>query len=253
MNLHKINGCFTIALFLSTVSVVQAADNWSLEHLASNKKLAGSGQHKDPKLAKKMDNVFEYLKGSWCSQEKAKLIMELVISQQLATCVEVGTFSGSSALPMLVGLEYLKKGHAYLIDAWSTQEAVKGLDQDDPNAKWWSTLDMNAVKNQLLHMLGSWNLAPYCTVIHATSENAKSQLGSIDFLHLDGNFSASGAILDTDLYLPLVKSGGYILVSNTLLTAKQIPTKMKALWPLFDQCAIVSEIENGNVFLFRKK
>ena len=203
-----------------------------------------------------MDTVSEYLKNSWCSQQKAKLMMEIIIFEQLNTCVEVGTFMGSSALPILVSLEYLKTGHAYLIDAWSNEEAVKGLDKDDPNAIWWSTLDMNAVKNHLLHMLGHWNLASYCTVMHATSAQAVSSIesiiDSIDFLHLDGNFSKTGALLDTELYVPKVRPGGYILVSNVLVTAHQEPTKMKALWPLFDTCDIVSEIENGNVLLFRK-
>lgn len=252
MNLNGVIRIFTLALYLLNVSIVQALD-WNVEHLASDKRLAISGSYNDSKLAKKMDDVFEYLKGSWCSKEKAKLIMEIVIFENLNTCVEVGTFVGSSALPILVSLEYLKKGHAYLIDAWSNLEAVKGLNRDDPNAIWWSTLDMNAVKNQLLQMIQNWKLASYCTVIHATSEKAISNFDSIDFLHLDGNFSEEGALLDTVLYLPKVRSGGYILLSNVLVTANQKPTKMKALWPLFDNCEIVSEIENGNVFLFRKK
>jgi len=252
MNLNNVLRQFTIALCLLHVNV-HCANSWSLEHLASDKKLAASGSYNNPELARKMETVFQHLKNSWCSQEKAKLIMEIIIFERLTMCVEVGTFMGSSALPILVSLEYLKNGHAYLIDAWSNQEAVKGLSPDDQNAIWWSTLDMNAIKNHLLHMLGHWHLDSYCTVIHETSEQAVSHVDSIDFLHLDGNFSKDGAHLDSKLYVPKVRSGGYILLSNVLVTANQEPTKMKALWPLFETCDIVSEIENGNVLLFRKK
>ena len=173
--------------------------------------------------------------------------------ERLQVCVEVGTFSGASALPILTALKYLQVGHAYLIDAWSNQEAIKGIDNDDPNAIWWSQLDMNAVKSQFLQMLENKQLASYCTVIHAPSHQAVSKIESIDFLHLDGNFSEAGSLLDTQLYLPKVKSGGYILLSNVLVTVNQKPTKMRALWPLFNQCEIVSEIENGNAILFKKK
>lgn len=253
MNLNDFIRKSTLALSLITVSTAQARD-WSVEHVPSDKSLALSDSYNDQGLAKKMDDVFRSLQGSWCSREKAKLIMEIIISERLERCVEVGTFSGSSALPILVSLEYLKKGHAYLIDAWSNQEAVKGLDADDPNALWWSTLDMNAIKNQLVHMLQTWKLDSYCTVIHATSEQALSQIHSIDFVHLDGNFSSEDiARRDTDLYLPLVRSGGYIVLSNILTMVNQKPTKIKALWPLFEACEIVSEIENGNSILFRKK
>jgi predicted O-methyltransferase YrrM len=251
MNLTALIRNFTLALFLLNIHVAHAL-GWSLEHLASDKSLAMSDSYQDPKLAEKMNAVFDAIKGSWCSKEKAKLMMEIIIFERLNTCVEVGTFAGSSALPILVSLEYLNKGHAYLIDAWSNQEAIKGLNREDPNAIWWSALDMKAIKQQLLQMLRNWKLTPYCTVIHATSDKALSHFDSIDFLHLDGNFSEQGALLDTDLYLPKVRPGGYILLSNVLVTANQKPTKMKALWPLFDTCEIVSEIENGNVLLFRK-
>src|SRR5579862_1099490 len=167
---------FTMILLLLTgINTSIAQTEWGTEHLVSNKNLAASDLYQDPELLKKMSSVFEYLKGSWCSEQKAKLIMEIIIFEQLNTCVEVGACLGSSSLPILVALEHLKKGHAYLVDAWSNEEAVKGLPQDDPNALWWSTLDMTAVKNQLLHMLGQWKLEPYCTVIQATSEKAVSQ------------------------------------------------------------------------------
>ena len=199
------------------------------------------------------NRVYENIKDGWCSEEKAKLIMDCIICNHPKTCVEIGSFTGSTSLPILASLKYLNHGHAYLIDAWSNQEAIKGLDQDDPNTAWWSTLNMQSVKNQLLHMLSTWELNSYATVIHASSSQASANIPPIDFLHLDGNFSEEGALLDVQLYLPKVNSGGYILISNILVMIGGKPPKMKSLWPLFETCEIVTEIESGNAILFRKK
>ena len=86
-----------------------------------------------------------------------------------------------------------------------------------------------------------------------SSKKAVAYVPEIDFLHIDGNFSEEGALLDTQLYLPKVAKNGYILISNLLIMIGKHPSKMKALWPLFEQCEIICEIENGNAFLFRKK
>ena len=86
-----------------------------------------------------------------------------------------------------------------------------------------------------------------------TSHEAVYQIPEIDLLHLDGNFSKIGALLDSVLYLPKIVPGGYVLLSNALATAGGKATKMKALWPLFEQCDLICEIDQGNALLFRKK
>ena len=167
--------------------------------------------------------------------------------------MEIGAFTGSCTLPLLAGLQYLSRGNAYVIEPWSNAEAAKGLPKDDPNAIWWAGLDMQAVKNQFIHMLNNWSLTPYCQLMQTTSEKAVSHIPPINFLHLDGNFSEGGSLLDSQLYLPKVVPGGYVLLSNVLVIVGGKPAKMKALWPIFDQCDIVCELENGNTLLFRKK
>ncbi len=206
-----------------------------------------------PEFARLEKKIVDFLKTSWCSEEKAKLILEYVVVNRPKVCVEIGVFTGSSTLPLLAGLQYVNHGFAYVIDAWSNKEAIQGLPQNDPNTVWWGSLDMEAVKNQFLHTMNQWSLSSYFQVLHMSSQEALTQLPEIDFLHLDGNFSEEGALLDTQLYLPKVVPKGHILISNVLTMIGNKPTKMKALWPLFEQCEIVCEIENGNAFLFRKK
>ncbi len=206
-----------------------------------------------PELTQLEDRVLEAVKNSWCSQEKAKLLFELTVLARPSVCVEIGAFTGSTTLPILAGLQYLNSGVAYAIDAWSSAESIKGLPANDPNTVWWGGLDMGAIKNQFVHMLVHWALNPYCQILALPSEAAVSQIPSIDFLHLDGNFSEEGSLRDSELYLPKVVPGGYVLLSNALVTIDGKPAKMKALWPIFDQCDIVCEIDQGNTLLFKKK
>lgn len=196
--------------------------------------------------------IIDSVKNSWCSKEKAQLLFELVVAVRPAVCVEIGAFTGSSSLPMVAGLQYLNQGQAYIIDAWSNDEATSGLEKDDPNSVWWGNLDMSVIKGEFLKRMNSWSLSPYFRTLHMSSKAAISKLPPIDFLHIDGNFSEQGAKLDSELYLPKVVKGGYVLLSNILVTVNGKPTKMKALWSLFEYCEIISELENGNAILFKK-
>lgn len=71
-------------------------------------------------------------------------------------------------------------------------------------------------------------------------------------LHLDGDYSVQGSIRDVELYLPKVRRGGYILLSNLLLTVHDEQPKMAALDRLLDYCEIVHELDHGNSLLLRK-
>ena len=82
---------------------------------------------------------------------------------------------------------------------------------------------------------------------------AVARVEAIDFLNLDGNFSTEGALLDSELYLPKVTGRRVRPVVERLVTVGGRPTKMKALWPFFDACRIVCELDGGNTLLFRKR
>ncbi len=198
------------------------------------------------------DEVFTHLANSWCSTKKAELIMDLIFTNRPQVCVEIGAFTGSSVLPAAATLKYLGKGHLYAIDAWSNEEAVKGVNMRDPNYAWWLQLDMLEIKTQFESLINQWELSFYCSIIHAPSETAINQIQEIDFLHLDGNMSEEGSLLDLQLFFPKVKSGGYVLLSNAFLIVDGNHTKMSSIWKLFDGCELISEIDGGNTLLFRK-
>lgn len=206
----------------------------------------------DKKFNALKQEVFFYLNGSWCSETKANLLMDLIVQTKPNVCVEIGAFSGSCVLPVAATLKFLEKGKVYAVDAWSNSDAINGLDPNDKNTIWWSQVPMEKMKAKFDETIMKWILAEYCTTLHMTSEQAVDYFQTIDFLHLDGNFSEEISLKDAELYLPKVRSGGFILLSNLFNVVGDKLTKMKTLWRLMDECEVVFEIENSNVVLFRK-
>lgn len=206
----------------------------------------------NPELTILKTSVNEYLKNSWCSNEKASLLIDLIASERPNVCVEIGVFTGSSTLPILATLKSLKHGKLIAIDSWSNNEATKNLEDTDPNKTWWAEVDMPSVKNTFYQMLRSWALQPYCKIIQKSSLEAVDEVGDIDFLHLDGDYSEKGSLEDVAFYLPKVKSNGYILVSNLHVFINNKHPRKKAFALLFKSCKVICRIEDGNAVLLKK-
>lgn len=196
--------------------------------------------------------VFDELRDSWCSQEKADMLMDLVVLTRPKVCVEIGVFTGASLVPVLAALSFTGTGTAYGVDSWSNLDAVRGLSPLDQHYRWWLAVDMGEARQIFADTMVKWSFPCDYKVIQAPSKKAVSRFEQIDFLHIDGNFSEQGALEDVMLYLPKVAPGGYILLSNLLITVDGYYTKMKALWALMDQCETIAEIEGSNAALFQK-
>jgi len=237
-----------LSLFLVCIAPLTAS--WHPKDLPQHSE--NSEKFQDSKWLKLKTKVLKQLQNSWCTEEKTSLLMELTLLIKPEVCVEIGAFTGSSVLPVAATLQYLGQGKIFAVDAWSANEAVKDLDPTDPNTQWWSGLKMNDLKLQCQSLITTWKLNRFCSLVHATSQEASSRFDKIDFLHLDGTFSEQGALKDAQLYLPKVKTGGYILFSNIFIEIGHRHPKMAALWELLDHCEIICEIENNNAILFRK-
>lgn len=207
----------------------------------------------DTKYQSLKASILYGLKGSWCSEEKTHLLMDLVVLTKPKICVEIGACTGSSVLPVAAALKFLGSGKVYAIDAWSNQIATRYWDDQDPNKPWWSTVDMKAVQQSYKNLLKAWKVEEVCTTLAAPSENAVKKFNhNIDFLHLDGDYSEKGSMADLENYLPHVKEGGYILLSNFFVMVNGKQPKVKCFKKLVSECEIVAEIERDNAILFRK-
>lgn len=200
------------------------------------------------------DRVFTALQNTWCSKEKAELMMDLVMLEKPKKIVEVGVFTGSSFLPLAAAVKHLNHGHLFGIDAWSNDVAVEGIDQRDPNYAWWKKVDMKSVKNQFQDLLNQWSLKRYCTIYDRSSREAVAnfQDGEIDILHLDGSFSKEGFAEDVRLFFPKVKEGGLVIISNLLFVVMGEAPRFETYIDLWEECETISDVNDFSTIVLRK-
>jgi Methyltransferase domain len=186
----------------------------------------------------------------WCTREKALSFIDLVLEVRPQVCVDIGSFGGSSVLPVASALKFLGQGVVIAIDPWDKIEALKHFDpfEDQRHMDWWGKVDFNQVYQSYLNMIRVHDLGKYCKTMKMTSEKAASQIPSIDILYIDGNHSEEIAAQDVMLYLPKVISGGYIWLNDSTW-----PCMQPAIALLQESCDVVRLIDNGNCILFKKR
>lgn len=201
-------------------------------------------------LKQQVLNTLPSLEG-WCSKEKALSFIDMVLTEKPKIWVEIGVFGGSSLFPVLSAFKFLGYGTAIAIDAWDKIECIRYFDpvRDKVDLKWWGNLNINQIHDSFQTMLKQHNLNKYCKVLRLTSETAsKEVVEQIDVLYIDGNHSEIVSSLDVELYLPKVRSGGYVWINDSLWSSRQ-----KAVELVAEVCDYASVIDNGNCILFKKR
>lgn len=188
----------------------------------------------------------------WCPKEKAHAMMDLVFEEKPLICVEIGVYGGSSIFPTAYALKQTGQGVVYAIDPWKNIECTMHTQEHDPNYFFWSKVDLQTVYKRFCLNLREFNLQKQCIVMRKTSvEAADFILGPIDILHIDGNHSEESSFLDATLYLPKVRSGGYIWFDdiNWFNIDGEFTTR-KALDYLLNDCDVVKNY--GDFALLKK-
>ena len=211
--------------------------------------LFGQDSKEVQELKQKVFATLPTLEG-WCSKEQAGAFVDLVLEVKPETCVEIGVFGGSSIYPVAAALKYLGHGVVIGIDPWDKIEAIKYFDpvEDKVNLSWWGKLNFDYIYNSYVKMLKKNEFEKVVLTIKASSEIALFQIKEIDILHIDGNFTEQVSKLDAMLYLPKVRSGGYIWINDALS-----PTRQEAIDILESECDAVKVIDNGNCILYKKR
>ena len=200
-------------------------------------------------LKQQVLNVLPTLEG-WCSKEKASQFIDLILEVKPDVCVEIGAFGGSSVFPVASALKFLNHGKVIAIDPWDKIECIKYFDpvEDAEHLKWWGNLNINYIYYSYLNVLKKYKLDNFVTTIKATSEEAAQEIGEIDIIHMDGNHSEIVSTQDVRLYLPKLKSGGYIWFNDSLWKERQ-----DAIDLILEECDAVKLIDDGNCILFKKR
>lgn len=186
----------------------------------------------------------------WCSKEKALSFIDLVLEVKPQVYVEIGVFGGSSVFPVASALKFMRQGVIIAIDPWDKFEAIRHFDpmNDEIHLAWWSNLNFEYIYHSYLNVLRKYALEDYCVTIRATAENAASKVGVIDILYMDGSPGEDAFSQDVTLYLPKVRSGGYIWVNDCLGANRQTGLDI-----LMEFCEPVQVMDSGTCVLFKKK
>lgn len=148
--------------------------------------------------------------GDWCTPHKANVLASLVVALRPSVIVEIGVFSGGSAIPLLLALAHVGSGRLIAIDPWSADASA--IDQEGPNKIWWSAVDHGAAYRKFLARLEVHGLAHLCTICHRPSDQCEPPVEA-QIVHIDGNHGAQ-AVRDVERFASRVTIGGILVLDD---------------------------------------
>lgn len=226
--------------------IFQFQDIYNLRANETNYKMLNlvkklSTNRRTPIFEEIKDNIISSNKESWSSNEKIKILMDLVFDNHPKLVVEIGSFNGGLTIPIATALKHLNYGKIFAVDAFSNSEAVKGVLENDPNYYWWSTLNFSEVKQTLITKIHANKLQKFVTVVHSKSKDAAYKFENIDFLILDGGMSEEAFNEDLKIYLPKVRSGGYLMVNTPFMVINRDLVRLPGVFKIFDFCKLIHQ------------
>lgn len=178
----------------------------------------------------------------WCSEEKASILVDLIIKTRPEIVVEIGVWGGKSLIPMAYALKANEKGKIYGIDPWDNFASIEGVTNPD-NIAFWSYVDHKAVLNHLNNQIQAFEFQDQIELIEKKSEDAEP-IQNIDILHVDGNHSSDASFFDVQKWVPLVKSGGWIIFDDMTWFENGVYTTAKAVEWLEEHCIKLGEFSD---------
>jgi predicted O-methyltransferase YrrM len=172
---------------------------------------------------------------------------DLIWTRKPDVMVEIGVFAGKSLVNAAEALKVNGHGVIYGIDPWRHEEAVKGLSPIEEDPGFWNGIDLDAVHYDCMRAIWDRGLEEYAVVIRSASQHAHQlfRTNPIDILYIDGGHSKEVSTLDVNLYVPKVKSGGYIWIDDADWSSIRKATQL-----LKDSCELQNDY--GHCQLYKK-
>lgn len=199
------------------------------------------GIDKQTPTAKLKRYAFEIMNGleGWCAEDKASVLIDIILKLKPTTIVEIGVFGGKSLVPMACALQVNQGGVIYGIDPWSAEASMEEVHNKD-NKHYWSIVDHRGIMNGLMSKIEQLNLTDHIELIESTSENAPL-IYDIDILHVDGNHSDKTSFYDVNKWVPLVRKGGWIIFDDMKWHEEGVDTTARAVAWLDANCRKFAE------------
>lgn len=187
-------------------------------------------------VSKIKQTAFKFMRqlDGWCSEEKASILIDLILTTKPQKIVEIGVWGGKSLVPMAYALKANEKGIIYGIDPWDNHASIQWM-KDEANTAFWSQVDHEAILRRLIQKIDQFELGNHIDLLKCTSEDAPP-ISDIDILHIDGNHSEETSYFDTTKWVPLVKSGGWIIFDDMTWNEEGFFTTARAVEWLNTNC-----------------
>ena len=149
----------------------------------------------------------------WTTPERAIEMAGLVVEHKPEICVEIGVFGGRSLIPTALALRENRHGTVFGIDPWKTEAALEA--ENEANKSWWqNNVNLDEIHTKTMRAIWRLELDPWAVIIRARSEHVPMLFGMVDWLLIDGNHSEVASCRDVKLYLPMVSSGGIVVMDD---------------------------------------
>jgi predicted O-methyltransferase YrrM len=152
----------------------------------------------------------------WCTDQKARRLVELIAKEKPKTCVELGVFGGRSLLPIALALQFNGYGYVVGYDPYTKEAALEHMKEPE-NIMYWTRMPYaeihriaaKALETEGVSTFGRIEVAKSASVVGNYEDN------SIDFMHQDSNHSEEISTAEVRAWLPKVKQGGLWVFDDT--------------------------------------
>ncbi len=148
--------------------------------------------------------------GVWCDLEKANRLAALVVGLRPAVVIEIGVWSGGSAIPLALALKYNGAGKLIAIDPWSAKASI--ADEEPANVEWWGAQDHDLAWRTFTDRVARHELTEIVEIWRKRSDDVTPPR-KIDLLHVDGSHTEQ-AVRDVARYGREVRIGGIMILDD---------------------------------------
>lgn len=158
--------------------------------------------------------------GGGCSVEKAAHMAQLIKNNHLKATLDIGVYRGRSFFPQALAHKLYTDGVVYGVDPYSNADAIQydHPELQDALDRFAAYTNFAVLFSQVVSFQEAYGLTQNSILLRQRSDEAviyfKTHNIEFDLIHIDGNHDTNVVLSDVQLYLPLLKPGGYLVLDD---------------------------------------
>lgn len=198
-------------------------------------------------LYSQIESIHPTLGHGWCDFPKAIGLANLVLATRPALVLEIGTWAGKSAIPMLLALKQIGAGKLICIDPWKANASEQGQ-TNDADKQWWAKADHEMIYQTFLANIDKHQLTPFLEIRRVTSDESDVP-AELAIVHLDGNHGPD-ALRDAQKFAPAIRRYGFCVLDDLNWTGGFV--KLAESWLLDNGFIRLHDLGTGAVYMKNK-